>query len=113
MKMQRKEWAPGASRTFLWLLLPALVAATQLPPAIQADRHLLEAEQQIQEQNYEGAKAAMDRILAIEAQHGLQLPAEFFFRYAEVSDRLGLSGTVIDFVTKYLTLAGQDGEHYR
>ena len=113
MKMRSKRWAEAVTRVFLWLLVPAVAAAMQLPPEIQADRHLLEAEKQIQGQNFESAKAAMDRILALEAQHGLQLPAEFFFRYAEVSNRLGLSGTTVDFLTKYLTLAGQEGEHYR
>ena len=114
MKRRGKWWASHAvSRVFLWLLVPAVAAAMQLPPEIQADRYLLEAEKQIQAQDFESAKEAMDRILALEAQHGLELPEEFFFRYAEVSDRLGLSGTVVDFLTKYLTLAGQDGEHYR
>ena len=113
MKKRRKWWTSAVvSGVYLWLL-PVVVAALQLPPEIQADRYLLQAEKHIQEQNFESAKAAMDRILALEAEHGLKLPEEFFFRYAEVSDRLGLSGTVIDFLTKYLTLAGQDGEHYR
>ena len=93
MKMRGKWWASHAvSRVFLWLLVPAVAAAMQLPPEIQADRYLLEAEKQIQAQDFESAKEAMDRILALEAQHGLELPEEFFFRYAEVSDRLGLSG---------------------
>ena len=108
-----RERAKKSIRTLTVLAAATVVAAMQLPPDIQADRHLVAAEKQIQEQNFEAAKASMDRILALEAEHGLQLPAEFYFRYAEVSDRLGLSQTVVDFLTKYLTLAGQDGEHYR
>ena len=40
-------------------------------------------------------------------------PEEFFFRYAEVVERLGLYDEAIEYATKYLTLAGRDGEHYR
>ena len=113
MKMRSKRWAEAVTRVFLWLLVPAVAAAMQLPPEIQADRYLLEAEKEIQEKDFEGAKAAMDRILALQAQHGLELPEQFFFRYAEVLDRLGLYDEAVEFVTKYLTLAGRDGEHYR
>ena len=113
MKKRGKCWAAAVARVFLWLLLPAVVAALQLPPDIQADRYLVEAEKQIQEQEYEGAKAAMDRILALQAQHGLEIPEEFFYRYAEVLDRLELHDEAIEFATKYLTLAGRDGAHYR
>ena len=97
----------------LWLLLPAVVAAMQLPPEIQADRHLVRAERAIDEQDFLGAKAAMDAILELQAQHDLELPAQFSFRYAEVLERLGLYDEAIEHVTEYLTLAGRDGEFYR
>ena len=114
MKKRRKWWTSAVvAGVWVWLLLPVVVAALQLPPEIQADRYLLEAEKKIQEQNFEGAKDAMDRILKLEVQHGLEIPEEFFFRYAEVSERLGLYEEVVDFVTKYLTLAGRDAKHYR
>ena len=113
MPMRGKWWAAAGARAFLGLLLPAVVTALQLPPEIQADRYLLEAEKEIQEQDFEGAKAAMDRILELQAQHGLELPEQFFFRYAEVVERLGLYDEAVEFVMKYLTLVGRDGEHYR
>ena len=113
MKMRRKMWVSGVSRTFLWLLLPAVVAALQLPPDMQADRYLVRAQRQIEEQDFAGAKQSMEQILELEAEHGLQLPAEFFFRYAEVLDRLELHDDAIEAAMKYLTLAGRDGEHYR
>ena len=37
----------------------------------------------------------------------------FFFRYAEVVEQLGLYDEAIAAATKYLTLAGRDGAHYR
>ena len=97
----------------LWLLLPVVVAPAQLPPEIQADRYLVRAERAIDEQDFLGAKAAMDAILELQAQHDLELPEPFSFRYAEVLERLGLYDEAIEHVTEYLTLAGRDAEFYR
>ena len=114
MEMLRKSWGVPLSKVFLWLLLPAVVtAAVQLPPEIQADRYLLQAERAIQEQDFQSAKTAMDAILELQAQHALELPEQFSFRYAEVLGRLGLYDEAIEFVTEYLTMAGRDGEFYR
>ena len=113
MKRRGKWWSSVVSKTFLGVLLPAVVAGLQLPPEIQADRYLLEAEKEVQEQDYAGAKEALDRILELQAQHGLEIPEQFFLRYAEVLERLGLYDEAVGFVTKYLTLAGRDGEYYR
>ena len=97
----------------LWLLLPVVVVAVQLPPEIQADRHLLLAERAIEEQDFIAAKAAMDEILELQEQHDLTVPEAFFFRYAEISARLGQYDEALEYVTEYLTLTGQDGEYYR
>ena len=113
MEMLCKAWGTALSLASLWLLLPSLVMATQLPPEIQADRYLLQAERAIQEQDFQGAKTAMDRILELQEQHDLELPEQFSFRYAEVLGRLGIYDEAVEFVTQYLTMAGQDGEFYR
>ena len=110
---RRGKWASAGARVFLGLLLPAAAGAMQLPPDIQADRYLVRAQRQIEEQDYSGAKESMDRILEFQSQHGLELPEEFFYRYAEVVERLGLYDEAIESVTKYLTLAGREGEQYR
>ena len=101
-----KSWIAAA-------VFAAAAAALQLPPDMQADRYLLQAEEQIERRNFDAAKQSLDRILALQEQHGLELPQEFFFRYAEVVERLGLYDEAIEAATKYLTLAGRDGEHYR
>ena len=103
----------GPAKALLWLLLPGMVTAVQLPPEIQADRHLVRAERAIDEQDFLGAKTAMDAILELQAQHDLELPEPFPFRYAEVLERLGLYDEAIEHVTQYLTVAGRDGEYYR
>ena len=101
-----KTWIAAA-------VFAAAAAALQLPPDMQADRYLLQAEEQIERRNFTAAKQSLDRILALQDQHGLELPQEFFFRYAEVVERLGLYDEAIEAATKYLTLAGRAGEHYR
>ena len=114
MKTTGGPWrAAAVARAFVWLLLPAVAAGTQLPPAIEADRHLVRAERAIEGQDYIGAKAAMDEILELRAEHDLEVPEQFFFRYAEVLERLGQYDEALEYVTEYLALAGQDGEYYR
>ena len=113
MKKRDKCWATAVARVFLWLLLPAVAAALQLPPDIQADRYLVRAQRQIEEQDFAGAKQSMEQILELQSQHGLEIPEEFFYRYAEVLNRLELHDEAIEYATKYLTRAGRDGAHYR
>ena len=91
----------------------AVAGAMQLPPDIQADRYLVRAERQIEQQDYAGAKESMDRILELQQEHGLDVPEEFAFRHAQISLRLDLYDEAAESATKYLTQAGRDGEHYR
>ena len=102
-----------------WLAIAVLALfahqgpAVQLSPEIQADRFLMQAEDRIQKQDFAGAKAALDRILELEAEHGLTIPEAFHFRHAEVALRVGQHEEAIESVTRYLTVAGRDGEHCR
>ena len=100
-------------RTLVVLGAASVAAAMQLPPDIQADRYLVRAERQIEQQDYAGAKESMDRILELQQEHGLEVPEEFAFRYAQISLRLELYDEAAESATKYLTLAGREGEHYR
>ena len=96
-----------------WLVaLPVLLPA-QLPPEIQLDRYLLRAERQATEGRFLDAMESLERILELQEQHGVELPETFLFTYAEVSLRVGLYSQAIEFVTRYLTLTGREGEHYR
>ena len=49
----------------LAILLAAPAWSMQLPPDIQADRYLVRAERQIDEQDCAGAKEALDQILEL------------------------------------------------
>ena len=110
----RRVWRWVAiSAAGLCLALPVVGMALQLPPEIEVDRYLLQAEEQIEKQDFRAAKEAMDRILELREQHDLELPEEFFFRYAHVLERVEQYDEAIKFATRYLTLAGRDGAHYR
>ena len=111
--MTPRPHGTGLPTAFLSVLMYGSVMAIQLPPEIQADRHLVRAERAIDEQDFLGAKVAMDAILELQAQHDLELPEAFSFRYAEVLERLGLYDEAVYHVTAYLAAAGRDGEYYR
>lgn len=70
--------------TVLFLTVPVIAMAMQLPPDMEADRFLLQAETAIEEQDFERARTTMDRILELQAEHDLGLPEQFSFRYAQV-----------------------------
>ena len=92
---------------------PFAGTASQLPPEIQVDRYLLQAEEQIEKGNFATAKQALDRVLELQDKHDLEVPESFFLRHAQVLERSELYGEAIEFVTRYLTLAGRNGAHYR
>ena len=76
-KRRGKWWATAMSGVLLGLLLTTVDPALQLRRDIQADRYL-QAEKGIREQDFEGAKEAINRIPAFQAQHGLEIPEQFF-----------------------------------
>ena len=88
------------------------VAAQELPPDIQADRFLLEAERQISNGDFAAALAALERIVALQAEHDLEVPPVFWFRHAQVAMETGLYEEARASATRYLQLAGREGEDY-
>ena len=99
--------------TFLYLALPTVGWAIQLSPEIEADRYLVRAERKIKEQDFTGAKESLDRILELQKQHDIEVPNEFSLMYARASLGLGLHAEAMESATRYLTLEGREGEHYR
>ena len=65
-------------------------AVAQLPPEIMADRYLVQAERLMKEKDYAAALEAMNKIIALQKEHGLKLPGEFHFKYAQVALSAGL-----------------------
>ena len=100
-----------------WLVFAAgagtvQLAAQDLPPAIEADRLLLQAEQQIQDEDYDEALATLDRILELQAEHNLEVPAPFWFNHARVAKEVPHPYKARSSAIRYLEVAGRGGEHY-
>ena len=66
------------------IFLGTVTATAQLPPEIMLDGHLLRAEAAVRARDPAAARAAMDRIAALQEQHELDTPRTYHFRYASV-----------------------------
>ena len=86
--------------------------AFELPPEIQADRYLLQAEQAVREGDASGAMAAMERLEALGREHGLDPAPEDHFRYAQAWAAAGEAERAMAAVVRYLRLVGREAEHY-
>lgn len=114
------RWRPRVSTWGLLALALAVTtetggkaaAAQELPPAIEADRLLLLAEQQIQDEDFGAAFATLSRIVDLQVEHDLQLPPPFWFSHARVAMRAGLPGVARTSALRYLEITGQGGERY-
>ncbi len=87
-------------------------ALGQLPPAILLDSYLLRAEQSVRDDDSAGARAAMAQIDALQAEHDLEIPAEYHHRYARVWRALANWERSQASAIRYLALTGRDGENY-
>ena len=85
----------------------------QLPPEIQADRHLLRAERLLADGNPADALEEMNEILALQQEHDLVLHDGFAFEHARVAYAAGHTQTAIASANQYLAAAGRDGQFYR
>ena len=84
----------------------------QLPPDILADKYLRQAEQIEEENDYEGARKAMEELLALQQEHGLEPAPEDHFRYAQIWSAAGASEKAIEAAVRYLQIRGREAEHY-
>ena len=95
------------------VFLLASAGDAQLSPAMQMDLYAVEAERHSESGHYASALAALDRVLALQAEHDLTLPEAFWFQYAQVARQAERYADAVEAVTRYLTTVGQEGEHYR
>ena len=117
MGIKRTPRLPTRGAFALGLMLAAGIggpslAAQGLPPAIEADRLLLQAEQQMQDEDFGAALETLDRIIALQTEHNLELPPAFWFSHARVAIGAGLSEEAMASAIRYLEVTGQGGEHY-
>ena len=95
------------------VLLAPEPSAQELPPEMQVDRLLIQAEREIEDGEHWSAVFTFEQILAVCEEQGLEIPAEFWFRQAGVLQGAGLHERAIEASTRYLQEAGREGEHYR
>ncbi len=97
------------------LLSLSFAAVAALPPDMQADRYLVQVEKALKgkDKDYKTAAEAMDKIMALKDKHNLEMPIEFYFKYAKV---LIESRTKADeafaAINHYLTATGKSGANY-
>ena len=88
------------------------IVSAQLPPEVEVDRYLLRAERLIAAKDHKGVRDIMFKIVELQREHDLELPAGFYFKYAQAALSTGSIEAAIDSVHKYLEAAGRDGEFY-
>ena len=97
----------------VFVLLGATTGVAQLPPEMTVDRYLLRAEELLAEKDHEAALDLMEKIQALQREHGLTLPDGFHFQYAQVAFASGAISAARDSLNQYLVEAGRTGEFYR
>ena len=95
----------------IWLAC-LTTAAAQLPPDVLVDQYLLRADRLMEAKDAKGALEMMGKIVALQQEHGLTLPNEFYFKRAKVAFAAGSIQAAQESVNKYLTVAGRQGEFY-
>ncbi|MDE2763461.1 MAG: hypothetical protein OXQ94_05110, partial [Gemmatimonadota bacterium] len=89
------------------------MTAQELPPAIEADRLRLVADQQVLDNDLIGALGNLDRIVALLRANSLDIPPDLWFRDAEVALKAHLDDRARESASRYLKSAGRNGEHYQ
>ena len=84
----------------------------QLPPEILADKYLRQAEQLVREKDYPGARQALEKLLALQQEHGLEPDPEDHFRYAQIWSEAGAPERAMEEAVRYLQIRGREAEHY-
>ena len=87
-------------------------AAQELPPEIQVDRFMVQADREIRNEQYVAALRTLDRILALQEAHELELPESFWMKRAEVALGAEDFAEAMASSSRYLEIAGRSGELY-
>ena len=106
------RWRAALPGLLLACITAGEFATAQLPPAILADRYLVQAERELDSGDPAAAVETLNRIVGLEAEHGLEIPDVFWFRRAEAAHAARLHDLAIESVVRYFEIAGQEGEHY-
>ena len=80
-----------------------------MPPAIQADLYRVRAERQIEAGEHAEALATLDRLVALQTEHDLEVPGTFWFEYAQVALGAGVYEKASTSAIRYLETDGTGG----
>ena len=85
----------------------------ELPPDILTDKYLRQAEQLVRNKDYPGARQALEKLLALQQEHGLEPDPEDHFRYAQIWSEAGAPERAMEEAVRYLQIRGREAEHYK
>ena len=92
--------------------VPDAASVSRMPPGIAVDRLLIGAEQAIQDEDMATAGTTMQRVIALQQQHGLEPAPEDHFRYARIWEAAGALERAMESALRYLELRGREADHY-
>ena len=105
------ERLPGGDGSATLSVLDAAPAG-QLPPEVQVDLNLRKAEQALKEGDAATARQAMERLVALQQEHGLEPEEEDHIRYAQAWEAAGEPERAMEAVVRYLQLRGRQATQY-
>ena len=106
-------WRTAVAAIPLLLCIGApLLAAQELPPEIQVDRYMVQADRQIRNEEFASAFRTLDRVLGLYEIHDIVIPASFWVKRAEVAMGAGRHVEAMESSARYLEVAGRGGEQY-
>ena len=106
------SWVTCAALCLAAALGPAVAAGQELPPEVQVDLYLVRAERHIQNQDWPAALEALDIVVLLQADEGMETPAELWFTHARAALGAGFPDAAITSATRYLQEVGRGGENY-
>ena len=111
----RLRWHAGgmAVTIGLALLWPWTLRCAELPPEIQIDRLLVQAERESREEEHWSAVYTLQQALKAYQAHDVDIPTEFWFRQASAFNRAGMHEEALESSSRYLLEAGRDGKYYQ
>ena len=107
-----RERARGAVLGF-GLLLVGLPAVAQLNPTAQINRYVEQLETYVQEKKHQPGEAAIERVVALSKEHDVTIPEGFYFLSAQVWSMAAKYEHAVEYLHRYLEIAGRSGDHYR
>lgn len=106
------RWVICAALALAVALGPMAAAGQELPPDIQMDLYLVRVDRHVQNEDWAAALEALDIVFLLQADQGIETPADLWFTHARAALEAGYPQTAITSATRYLQEAGREGQDY-